>query len=56
MYRIHFSFKEEKLLKALVQLEVRSGVSASLEMEVDALPFYSTHSTMIEKLLREVQH
>ncbi|XP_042728324.1 D-glutamate cyclase, mitochondrial isoform X3 [Lagopus leucura] len=48
--------KEEKLLKALVQLEVRSGVSASLEMEVDALPFYSTHSTMIEKLLQEVQH
>uniref|UniRef100_A0A8C3LUN3 D-glutamate cyclase, mitochondrial n=1 Tax=Chrysolophus pictus TaxID=9089 RepID=A0A8C3LUN3_CHRPC len=48
--------KEEKLLKALVQLEVRSGVSASLEMEVDALPFYNTHSTMIEKLLQEVQH
>ncbi|XP_031409507.1 D-glutamate cyclase, mitochondrial isoform X2 [Meleagris gallopavo] len=48
--------KEEKLLKALIQLEVRSGVSASLEMEVDALPFYNTHSTMIENLLREVQH
>ncbi|XP_072195096.1 D-glutamate cyclase, mitochondrial isoform X2 [Excalfactoria chinensis] len=48
--------KEEKLLKALVQLGVRSGVSASLEMEVDALPFYNVHSAMIEKLLQEVQH
>ncbi|NXR54156.1 GLUCM protein, partial [Hippolais icterina] len=43
--------KEEKLLKALVQLEVRSGKTASLEMEVDGLPFYNTHSLMIEKLL-----
>ncbi|XP_032300840.1 D-glutamate cyclase, mitochondrial isoform X4 [Coturnix japonica] len=48
--------KEEKLLKALVQLGVRSGASASLEMEVDALPFYNIHSDMIEKLLQEVQH
>lgn len=45
--------KEEKLLKALVQLGVRSGKTASLEMEVDGLPFYSTHSSMIEKLLQE---
>ncbi|NXY01484.1 GLUCM protein, partial [Pteruthius melanotis] len=43
--------KEEKLLKALVQLGVRSGKTASLEMEVDGLPFYNTHSLMIEKLL-----
>ncbi|NXJ10289.1 GLUCM protein, partial [Odontophorus gujanensis] len=43
--------KEEKLLKALVKLGVRSGKSASLEMEVDALPFYNTHSLMIENLL-----
>ncbi|NXI10825.1 GLUCM protein, partial [Irena cyanogastra] len=43
--------KEEKLLKALVQLGVRSGRTASLEMEVDGLPFYNTHSLMIEKLL-----
>ncbi|NWR14453.1 GLUCM protein, partial [Emberiza fucata] len=43
--------KEEKLLKTLVQLGVRSGKTASLEMEVDGLPFYSTHSLMIEKLL-----
>ncbi|NWX60728.1 GLUCM protein, partial [Promerops cafer] len=43
--------KEEKLLKTLVQLGVRSGITASLEMEVDGLPFYSTHSLMIEKLL-----
>ncbi|XP_071282716.1 D-glutamate cyclase, mitochondrial isoform X1 [Agelaius tricolor] len=48
--------KEEKLLKALVQLGVRSGKTASLEMEVDGLPFYSTHSLMIEKLLQEAQH
>uniref|UniRef100_A0A8C3K2N0 D-glutamate cyclase, mitochondrial n=1 Tax=Calidris pygmaea TaxID=425635 RepID=A0A8C3K2N0_9CHAR len=47
--------KEEKLLKALVQLGVRSGKTASLEMEVDGLPFYNTHSLMIEKLLKEVQ-
>ncbi|NXX34469.1 GLUCM protein, partial [Nicator chloris] len=43
--------KEENLLKILVQLEVRSGKTASLEMEVDGLPFYNTHSLMIEKLL-----
>ncbi|NXN81105.1 GLUCM protein, partial [Bombycilla garrulus] len=43
--------KEEKLLRALVQLGVRSGKTASLEMEVDGLPFYDTHSLMIEKLL-----
>ncbi|NXQ29145.1 GLUCM protein, partial [Alaudala cheleensis] len=43
--------KEEKLLKALVQLGVRSGRTASLEMEVDGLPFYNTHSLMIEQLL-----
>ncbi|KAL9849941.1 LOW QUALITY PROTEIN: D-glutamate cyclase, mitochondrial [Geothlypis trichas] len=48
--------KEEKLLKALVQLGVRSGKTASLEMEVDGLPFHSTHSGMIEKLLQEAQH
>ncbi|NXP02707.1 GLUCM protein, partial [Thinocorus orbignyianus] len=43
--------KEEKLLKALVRHGVRSGKTASLEMEVDGLPFYDTHSSMIEKLL-----
>ncbi|NWZ76542.1 GLUCM protein, partial [Poecile atricapillus] len=43
--------KEEQLLKTLVQLGVRSGKTASLEMEVDGLPFYNTHSLMIEKLL-----
>uniref|UniRef100_A0A8C5X0X7 D-glutamate cyclase n=1 Tax=Malurus cyaneus samueli TaxID=2593467 RepID=A0A8C5X0X7_9PASS len=48
--------KEEKLLKTLVQLGVRSGKTASLEMEVDGLPFYNTHSLMIEKLLQEAQH
>ncbi|XP_063255279.1 D-glutamate cyclase, mitochondrial isoform X4 [Prinia subflava] len=47
--------KEEKLLKTLVQLGVRSGKTASLEMEVDGLPFYNTHSHMIEKLLQEAQ-
>ncbi|XP_010290895.1 PREDICTED: UPF0317 protein C14orf159 homolog, mitochondrial [Phaethon lepturus] len=47
--------KEEKLLKILVQHGVRSGKTASLEMEVDGLPFYNTHSLMIEKLLQEVQ-
>ncbi|NXL27495.1 GLUCM protein, partial [Glaucidium brasilianum] len=43
--------KEEKLLKTLVRYGVRSGKTASLEMEVDGLPFYNTHSLMIEKLL-----
>ncbi|KFP33015.1 hypothetical protein N325_08439, partial [Colius striatus] len=43
--------KEEKLLKTLVQHGVRSGKTASLEMEVDGLPFHNTHSLMIEKLL-----
>ncbi|XP_032545933.1 D-glutamate cyclase, mitochondrial isoform X2 [Chiroxiphia lanceolata] len=47
--------KEEKLLKTLVRHGVRSGKTASLEMEVDGLPFYNTHSLMIEKLLQEVQ-
>lgn len=47
--------KEEKLLKALVQHGVRSGKTASLEMEVDGLPFYDTHSLMIEKLLQELK-
>ncbi|NXO85729.1 GLUCM protein, partial [Sitta europaea] len=46
--RLH---REEKLLKTLVQLGVRSGKTASLEMEVDGLPFYNIHSLMIEKLL-----
>ncbi|XP_074681048.1 D-glutamate cyclase, mitochondrial isoform X2 [Strix aluco] len=47
--------KEEKLLKTLVRYGVRSGKTASLEMEVDGLPFYNTHSLMIEKLLQEMQ-
>uniref|UniRef100_A0A8D0C8Z1 D-glutamate cyclase, mitochondrial n=1 Tax=Salvator merianae TaxID=96440 RepID=A0A8D0C8Z1_SALMN len=43
--------KEEKLLKILQKHRVRSGKTASLEMEVDGLPFYDTHSHMLEKLL-----
>nr|XP_048708666.1 D-glutamate cyclase, mitochondrial isoform X3 [Caretta caretta] len=46
--------KEEKLLKTLIQHGVRSGVTASLEMEVDGLPFYNIHSLMIEKLLEQI--
>ncbi|XP_053232997.1 D-glutamate cyclase, mitochondrial isoform X1 [Podarcis raffonei] len=45
--------KEEKLLNILQRLEVRSGKTASLEMEVDGLPFYDIHSAMLEKLLEE---
>ncbi|XP_075782836.1 D-glutamate cyclase, mitochondrial isoform X1 [Pelodiscus sinensis] len=45
--------KEENLLKTLIQYGVRSGVTASLEMEVDGLPFYNIHSVMIEKLLAQ---
>nr|XP_016846446.1 PREDICTED: UPF0317 protein C14orf159 homolog, mitochondrial isoform X2 [Anolis carolinensis] len=44
--------KEEKLLHILQQNEVRSGRTASLEMEVDGLPFYNVHSLMIERLLK----
>ncbi|XP_010159175.1 PREDICTED: UPF0317 protein C14orf159 homolog, mitochondrial, partial [Eurypyga helias] len=47
--------KEENLLRTLVRHRVRSGKTASLEMEVDGLPFYNTHSLMIEKLLQEAQ-
>ncbi|XP_030070083.1 D-glutamate cyclase, mitochondrial isoform X2 [Microcaecilia unicolor] len=43
--------KEEELLKILVSHRVRSGKTASLAMEVDGLPFYDTHSVMIDKLL-----
>lgn len=50
MYFI-FLFKEENLLQILRHHGVRSGITASLEMEVDGLSFYSTHSDMIEKLL-----
>ncbi|XP_065451687.1 D-glutamate cyclase, mitochondrial isoform X6 [Chrysemys picta bellii] len=46
--------KEEKLLKTLIQHGVRSGVTASLEMEVDGLPFYNIHSVIIEKLLEQI--
>ncbi|XP_077179605.1 D-glutamate cyclase, mitochondrial isoform X3 [Paroedura picta] len=45
--------KEEKLLNILQQHKVRSGKTASLAMEVDGLPFYDTHSLIIEKLLQE---
>ncbi|XP_042294665.1 D-glutamate cyclase, mitochondrial isoform X2 [Sceloporus undulatus] len=45
--------KEEKLLNILQQNEVRSGKTASLEMEVDGLPFYDVHSLILEKLLKE---
>ncbi|XP_054827718.1 D-glutamate cyclase, mitochondrial isoform X2 [Eublepharis macularius] len=45
--------KEEKLLNILQQHQVRSGITASLAMEVDGLPFYDTHSFIIEKLLEE---
>ncbi|XP_060117224.1 D-glutamate cyclase, mitochondrial-like [Heteronotia binoei] len=45
--------KEEKLLNILRQHKVRSGKTASLAMEVDGLPFYDTHSLIIEKLLQE---
>ncbi|XP_053553533.1 D-glutamate cyclase, mitochondrial [Bombina bombina] len=43
--------KEEKLLNILVWQGVRSGVTGNLAMEVDGLPFYNTHSEMIQKLL-----
>uniref|UniRef100_H3APZ8 D-glutamate cyclase, mitochondrial n=1 Tax=Latimeria chalumnae TaxID=7897 RepID=H3APZ8_LATCH len=45
--------KEEKLLQILVNHGIRSGRTGNLEMEVDGLPFYNFHSTMIAQL-REV--
>lgn len=44
-------FQEEKMLGILVRHKVRSGVSRRLGMEVDGLPFHSTHAQMIQKLL-----
>ncbi|KAJ7345105.1 hypothetical protein JRQ81_001055 [Phrynocephalus forsythii] len=45
--------KEEKMLNILQQNQVRSGLTASLEMEVDGLPFYNVHSLLLERLLEE---
>ncbi|XP_039202876.1 D-glutamate cyclase, mitochondrial isoform X1 [Crotalus tigris] len=45
--------KEENMLKILQQHHVRSGITASLAMEVDALPFFDIHSNLIERLLEE---
>ncbi|XP_019600676.2 D-glutamate cyclase, mitochondrial isoform X2 [Rhinolophus sinicus] len=43
--------KEEKMLGILVRHKVRSGVSGVVGMEVDGLPFHSTHTQIIQKLL-----
>ncbi|XP_063804667.1 D-glutamate cyclase, mitochondrial isoform X2 [Pseudophryne corroboree] len=43
--------KEEKLLQILVSHGVRSGKTGNLAMEVDGLPFFNTHSEMIQRLL-----
>uniref|UniRef100_A0A6I8RTJ1 D-glutamate cyclase, mitochondrial n=3 Tax=Xenopus tropicalis TaxID=8364 RepID=A0A6I8RTJ1_XENTR len=43
--------KEENLLSLLVAQGVRSGKTGNLAMEVDGLPFYNTHSDMIQRLL-----
>ncbi|MGH0174982.1 UNVERIFIED_CONTAM: hypothetical protein FKN15_069957 [Acipenser sinensis] len=42
--------KEEKLLEILVKYRIRSGKTGNLGMEVDGLPFYGTHSAMIQQL------
>ncbi|KAJ8291186.1 hypothetical protein GJAV_G00022390 [Gymnothorax javanicus] len=42
--------KEEHLLAILMKYGIRSGKSGNLAMEVDALPFHPTHSTMIQRL------
>ncbi|KAK1138201.1 D-glutamate cyclase, mitochondrial-like [Acipenser oxyrinchus oxyrinchus] len=42
--------KEEKLLEILVKYGIRSGKTGNLGMEVDGLPFYDTHSAMIQQL------
>ncbi|KAG8126420.1 hypothetical protein E2320_021516 [Naja naja] len=45
--------KEENMLKILQRHRVRSGVTASLAMEVDGLPFFDIHSNLIERLQEE---
>ncbi|XP_058018544.1 D-glutamate cyclase, mitochondrial isoform X4 [Ahaetulla prasina] len=45
--------KEENMLKILQRHHVRSGITASLAMEVDALPFFNIHSNLIERLREE---
>ncbi|XP_043930643.1 D-glutamate cyclase, mitochondrial [Protopterus annectens] len=45
--------KEEKMLEIHVKHKIRSGKTATLGMEVDGLPFYDVHSTMIQQLLEE---
>ncbi|XP_069064279.1 D-glutamate cyclase, mitochondrial isoform X1 [Pleurodeles waltl] len=43
--------KEDKMLSILVRHGVRSGKTGILGMEVDGLPFYDAHSSVIQKLL-----
>ncbi|XP_036592696.1 D-glutamate cyclase, mitochondrial isoform X2 [Trichosurus vulpecula] len=43
--------KEEKMMKILVQHQVRSGITGNVGMEVDGLPFYGTHAEMIQELI-----
>ncbi|XP_069493546.1 D-glutamate cyclase, mitochondrial isoform X2 [Ambystoma mexicanum] len=43
--------KEEKMLTILVRHGIRSGMTGNLGMEVDGLPFYNAHSSVIQKLL-----
>ncbi|XP_037687988.1 LOW QUALITY PROTEIN: D-glutamate cyclase, mitochondrial [Choloepus didactylus] len=43
--------KEEKMLGILAQHKVRSGVTGTVGMEVDGLPFHGIHAEMIQKLL-----
>lgn len=43
--------KEDKMLSILVRHGVRSGKTGTLGMEVDGLPFYDAHSSIIQKLL-----
>ncbi|XP_020856053.1 D-glutamate cyclase, mitochondrial isoform X1 [Phascolarctos cinereus] len=43
--------KEEKMMRILVQHQVRSGVSGNVGMEVDGLPFHGIHAEMIQQLI-----
>ncbi|KAG2457611.1 D-glutamate cyclase, mitochondrial-like [Polypterus senegalus] len=42
--------KEEQMMHIQVKFGIRSGKTGTLGMEVDGLPFYSTHSDMIQQL------
>ena len=48
-------FQEEKMLGILVHHRVWSGVPSNVGMEVDRLPFHTTHAQVIQRLVDVTQ-